>query len=99
VFEPFEQAAPEAHTAAGHGLGLAISRQYARLMGGDITVQSDWASAAASGSRFRRGNGDAALLDRKTHTRRVTGLSPGQEAMPRAGRRRRAREREVLTAR
>jgi signal transduction histidine kinase len=40
-FEPFRQA--EATTQAkygGTGLGLALSREYCRLMGGDITVES-----------------------------------------------------------
>jgi signal transduction histidine kinase/putative methionine-R-sulfoxide reductase with GAF domain len=41
LFEPFAQA--EAGTAAkygGTGLGLALSREFCRLMGGDITVES-----------------------------------------------------------
>jgi len=40
IFEPFEQAGDRQHRAAGTGLGLTISRQYVRLMGGDIRVES-----------------------------------------------------------
>jgi len=40
VFEPFEQAGDPRQRIAGAGLGLAISRQFVRLMGGDIGVDS-----------------------------------------------------------
>jgi len=40
IFEPFEQAGDVQQRAGGTGLGLTISRQYARLMGGDIRVES-----------------------------------------------------------
>ena len=40
IFQPFEQAGDRQHRAAGTGLGLTISRQYVRLMGGDIRVES-----------------------------------------------------------
>lgn len=39
IFEPFVQAPGDYH-AGGAGLGLAISRQLARLMGGDVSVKS-----------------------------------------------------------
>ncbi|MCB1826140.1 MAG: response regulator, partial [Candidatus Competibacteraceae bacterium] len=44
IFEPFEQISRLAHdrgkTGAGLGLGLSISRRLARLMGGEIAVES-----------------------------------------------------------
>lgn len=42
VFQPFEQVGDEQHNAGGTGLGLNISRQLVRLMGGEIEVQSVW---------------------------------------------------------
>ncbi|MGZ3159988.1 MAG: response regulator, partial [Burkholderiaceae bacterium] len=36
VFDPFEQT-ESGHRKGGTGLGMAISRQYARMMGGDLT--------------------------------------------------------------
>jgi signal transduction histidine kinase len=49
VFEPFVQAGRSAEEQQqGVGLGLAISRELARAMGGDLTVES----AVAQGSTF-----------------------------------------------
>ena len=39
VFEPFQQSQVD-DQQRGTGLGLAMSRQFARLMGGDLTAQS-----------------------------------------------------------
>ena len=49
IFEPFEQAGDMQRRLAGTGLGLTISRQYVRLMGGDVQVESQ----VGQGSTFR----------------------------------------------
>ncbi|HJW55367.1 MAG TPA: ATP-binding protein [Burkholderiaceae bacterium] len=40
IFQPFEQLGNAQRRLGGTGLGLTISRQYIRLMGGDIQVES-----------------------------------------------------------
>ncbi|MET0085577.1 MAG: ATP-binding protein [Sedimenticola sp.] len=48
IFEPFMQAGASASTTNGTGLGLAISQSFAKLMDGEIHVES----ALGKGSRF-----------------------------------------------
>jgi signal transduction histidine kinase/DNA-binding response OmpR family regulator len=48
IFQPFEQAEHGRNNDSGVGLGLAISQELARLMGGEITVDS----RRGGGSRF-----------------------------------------------
>ncbi|MDF1812615.1 MAG: CHASE3 domain-containing protein [Verrucomicrobiales bacterium] len=42
IFKPFEQVEAEDEARGGTGLGLSISRRLAKLMGGTLTVQSEW---------------------------------------------------------
>lgn len=49
LFKPFEQTQAGVHARGGTGLGLALSRELARLMGGEVTVDS----RLGAGSCFR----------------------------------------------
>jgi PAS domain S-box-containing protein len=49
IFQPFEQAGDLMQRHGGAGLGLSISRQLVRMMGGDIAVES----TLGKGSTFR----------------------------------------------
>jgi signal transduction histidine kinase len=73
IFDEFEQVRPGGRgdsIARGTGLGLAISRKLARLLGGDVTVDSQ----IGHGSRF------ALVLPLKSNPVRTTSL--GGEATP-----------------
>ena len=78
VFDPFVQTASGQRSQEGTGLGLPISQQFARLMGGDLTVRSE----PGQGSTFQFEVPvevlDASGVQAAQPTRRVIGLEPGQ---------------------
>jgi len=75
IFEPFEQTGTAMRT--GTGLGLPISRQFARLMGGELTVRSN----AGRGSVFRLDLPieECEEPEQQKCARRVVGLETGQQ--------------------
>ncbi len=80
IFEPFVQAGNDQRYVDGTGLGLPISRQFARLMGGEIGVQSE----VGRGSLFFcdlpvQVVGAADVVTAQLE-REVIGLEPGQAA-------------------
>jgi two-component system sensor histidine kinase/response regulator len=82
IFEPFVQASGGERSQEGTGLGLALCREYARLLGGDIGVSS----VLGQGSIFGLDVQVGLPLDGADHARaaqparQVVGLAPGQQA-------------------
>jgi PAS domain S-box-containing protein len=82
VFDAFEQA-ESGRLKGGTGLGMAISRQYARMMGGDLTFDSTLGRGTTLHFTFvaQRRQG-AALETPKLPARRIMKLAPAS-AQPR----------------
>lgn len=76
IFRPFYQTAQGARASEGTGLGLAIARQYAELLGGELTATSE----IGKGSAFtlRLPVAIAAAATPAVLPRRVLGVANGQ---------------------
>ena len=78
LFRHFEQTKAGQQTGTGTGLGLAISREFVRLMGGDITVSSQVGKGSIFVVHLPLKQGEAGAVQAKDNPRRVLGLRPGQ---------------------
>jgi len=79
LFRHFEQTTSGVQSQAGRGLGLAISRQYVRLMGGDITVTSQVGKGSVFRAEVHIDKAEMAPIEAAgPAARRVMGLEPGQ---------------------
>jgi len=78
IFEPFQQTESGLRSQTGTGLGLTISRDFARLLGGELRVSS----VLGRGTSFELEiplEGDASVEALAPERRaRITGLSPGR---------------------
>jgi signal transduction histidine kinase/CheY-like chemotaxis protein len=76
LFEPFVQTETGRQAKEGTGLGLFISRSYARLMGGDIHVESRFGQGTIFRVELPLARGDAVAPSAEAP--RVVGMAPGQ---------------------
>ena len=81
LFEPFSQTTSGRQTGEGTGLGLPISRQFVRLMGGELTVKSRPGQGSIFSFDIPVRVPEAAEIRQLTQTKpRIIGLEAGQPA-------------------
>lgn len=77
IFEAFKQT-DQGRYLQGSGLGLSISRQFALLMGGDVTVQSIQGQGSIFICQVQLCVAEATTVFSPEETKLVIGLQPGQ---------------------
>lgn len=75
IFQPFYQTESGIAKGEGTGLGLTISREYVRLMGGELRVESELGQGCVFSFSLPLPEAEVPLV--ATHQRRVLGLTPG----------------------
>src|SRR4051794_23862960 len=80
LFRHFEQTKSGQQTGTGTGLGLAISREFVRLMGGDITLSGQVGKGSIFVIDLPLKEGEAQAVQTKEKPRHVLRLQPGQAA-------------------
>jgi PAS domain S-box-containing protein len=78
LFEAFVQTKTGKDSQEGTGLGLAISRQFVQLMGGEITVSSEFGKGAVFQFDIQVHRVEASDIESKKTQRRVVALEPNQ---------------------
>ncbi len=82
VFQPFEQVTTCKHINGGSGLGIAISSNYARMLGGDISLTSILGKGSTFLIDIAVRKGKEPKLKKALYRTEVRCLAPGQ-AIPR----------------
>jgi len=78
IFEAFGQTKTGVEHPDGTGLGLTISRQFVKLLGGDMRVKSEPGVGTKFSFEIAVSVADGVALPPPKSTRRVVGLRPGQ---------------------
>ncbi len=78
LFDPFAQTESGRKSRQGTGLGLPISRKFVRMMGGDVTVESEVGKGTVFRFRIRVAPAQGAVIEAARPDRRVIALAPGQ---------------------
>jgi PAS domain S-box-containing protein len=79
IFQPFYQAESGIAKAEGTGLGLTISHEYVRLMGGELRVESELGHGSVFSFSLPLPEAEVPVVE--TRQRRVIGLEPGHPAV------------------
>jgi PAS domain S-box-containing protein len=78
LFKPFAQTESGRKAQEGTGLGLPISQQFVKLMGGEMTVTSSVGHGSIFRFDIKVGIPDAVEIQVAKTARRVVGIAPGQ---------------------
>jgi len=78
LFEAFVQTESGKESQEGTGLGLPISRKFIRLMGGDITVESELEKGTTFSFNIQANMVNVADVQTKENSYKVIALKPGQ---------------------
>ncbi|MEN6461880.1 MAG: PAS domain S-box protein [Syntrophomonas sp.] len=78
IFGVFEQTAASIGAEGGTGMGLAISRNFARMLGGDITVVSEVGKGSCFRIEIDITPGESCEVKEERSHQRVIGILPGQ---------------------
>jgi signal transduction histidine kinase/DNA-binding response OmpR family regulator len=78
IFLPFVQARAGIQSQQGTGLGLPLSRQFARLMNGDISAKSGMKGGALFTAKIWLSKARPDEVPEPKQTRRISNIAPGQ---------------------
>jgi PAS domain S-box-containing protein len=78
VFDAFTQTSSGRESKTGTGLGMPISREFVRMMGGDLAVSSEVGKGSCFAFDVRAQVVDASEVGSAQPVRRVVALEPGQ---------------------